>query len=338
MSDDRIGTADTMRGRAEENRLKLYLLLRTNRLVLTGLFGLVVFGLFMGWSVALDPPLPAILRSADTIETLFSALLGVLVTGTTLVVSISQLVLSQENGPLGDQHRRMSGTMDVRSFTAEITGDVVAPDPATFLSDLLGAVERRARALEGAVSGTDDPALERQVSALVESITGNAVKTRRELEGTEFGSFDVLFAALDFNYGIKIHHVERIATEFDTELDERQQAAFDSLKTALTMFAPAREHVKTLYFQWALVSLSQYILYLTVLALVVAGGMLVFVRPGTFGPARFLGIPVVTWVVGAAFTVTLLPFFLFTAYVLRIAVIARRTVAIGPLVLRNTRR
>jgi hypothetical protein len=49
-------------------------------------------------------------------------------------------------------------------------------------------------------------------------------------------------------------------------------------------------------------------------------------------------ISIVTWVVSAAFTVTLIPFLLFTAYILRIAPVAKRTLAIGPLILRESQR
>ena len=124
--------------------------------------------------------------------------------------------------------------------------------------------------------------------------------------------------------------------EFDDVLDDDQRQAFDDLHTALSMFGPAREHIKTLYFQWALVELSQYILYAAVPALAIAGGMLAFVGAETFGPATFLTVPVVTWVVGLAFTITLVPFLLFTAYILRIATVAKRTLAMGPLILRES--
>lgn len=44
-----------------------------------------------------------------------------------------------------------------------------------------------------------------------------------------------------------------------------------------------------------------------------------------------------TLVVGAAFAVTLLPFLLFVSYVLRVLTLAKRTLAIGPLVLRDSK-
>lgn len=78
--------------------------------------------------------------------------------------------------------------------------------------------------------------------------------------------------------------------------------------------------------------LSRAILYAAVVALVVAGGMAIFVDPTTF-PGTFLGVESLLWVVSAAFAVSTLPFLLFTAYILRLATIAKQTLSVGPLVL-----
>ena len=62
-------------------------------------------------------------------------MIQVRVTGTTLVVTISQLVLSQEDGPLGDQRQRMSDAMDFRTYISELIEDVVPNQPSAFLGD-----------------------------------------------------------------------------------------------------------------------------------------------------------------------------------------------------------
>lgn len=330
-----IGTGDTMRERSDASSWTIWALMEANRLVVTAALAAFVFVGFMLFSAFLDPSLQAEIKSTDTIETIFSSMIGVLVTGTTLVVTINQLVLSQENGPLGDQRRRMSEAMDFRTFTRDLLGDVVPADPSAFLRALVAETERRSEALHRLVAESDDDELRDQVDEFVESVHGNAQEVENQLEDAQFGTFDVLFAALNFNYSWKIYQVERMTAAFAESLDDDQETAFADLRTALSMFGPAREHVKTLYFQWALVELSQYILYLAVPALVIAGGMLAFVGAETFGQATFLNLPVVTWVVGVAFTLSLTPFLLFTAYIFRIATVAKRTLAIGPLILRG---
>lgn len=332
-----IQTANTMRERSGENRLKIWLLLRMNRLLVTGTLALAFFVAFMIWSVGIAPSVQAEIRDAETIETLFSTMIGVIVTGTTLVVTINQLVLAQETGPLGDQRKRMADAMDFRTYAGDLFGGVVPAEPSTFLLKLVEETERRAEELERLAAEGDNDEFASQVAEFVDSLQGNAREVENQLEDAQFGTFDVLFASLNFNYSWKIFQIERLTQEFDSSLTNDQRTALDGLMTSLSMFGPGREHIKTLYFQWELINLSQYILYAATPAILISGGMLTFVDIETFS-GTFLSIPTVTWVVGIAFTITLIPFFLFTAYILRIATLAKRTLAIGPLILRESDR
>ena len=332
-----VGTANTMRERADESRIKLWVMLGANRLFITGLLALSVFVAFVVLGVFVYPPFEASLRTADTIETMFSTMVSAIVTATTLVLTISQLVISQENGPLGEQHARMSDTMDFRSYTRDLIGQPMPADPSMFLRVIIDAARRRAVALRDAVSDNDDDQLRAEVDEFTESITGNADEVDDELDGATFGEFDVLFAALNFNYGWKVFQVERIGDDHEDSLTDEDHAILEELRTTLSMFGPAREHIKTLYFEWALIDLSQLILYVAVPALVVAGAMLAFVDGSTLTGAT-LGVPDILWLVSGAFTVSALPFLLLIAYIARVATIAKRTLAIGPLILRGSQR
>jgi hypothetical protein len=335
-SDSDISTADTMRERSDRGA-QLWLLLDVNRAHLAAALTVGVFVAFVLSVTLLYPPFARQIQAGDTIETLFSTMLSVVVTGTTLVVTISQLVLSQENGPLGDQRERMSNAMDFRNYTEELIGSPSPADPSTFLREIIGVSEEQIRDFRERIEDHDDDQLREEVEEFADSFTGNAEATREQLEGATFGTFDVLFAALDFNYAWKIFQVERIANEYEESLDDAELDLLDDLKTSLSLFAPAREHVKTLYFQWALIDLSQLILYAAVPALAVAGIMTAVVDGGTF-PGATLGVANSVWVVGGAFAVTILPFMLFVSYILRIVTVAKRTLAIEPLILRESQR
>ena len=332
-----ISTANTMHERAGESRIKLWVLLQANRLAVTGALAVAVFVVFVVAGHEFFPAFFSEVRSQDTIETLFSTMLGAIITGTTLVATISQLVLSQENGPLGDQHMRMSNTMDFRDYTGDLIDRPVPADPSAFLRVIVDETSARASTLRESVADADDDELRDEVGEFTDSLKGNADEVRDQLDGAEFGDFDVLFSALNFNYGYKIFQVERIAYEYEDELSDDQQGLFDDLRTALTMFGPAREHIKTLYFQWALIDLSQLIIYAAVPALVVAGAMLTY---GGHAPidGSIFGVSNLVWVVAVAFTVTTVPFLLLVTYIARIATVAKRTLAIGPLILRDSQR
>ena len=332
-----VSTANTMRDRAGESRLRLWVLLAANRLQVAAVLAIAVFITFVVLVTVIPPALLPQLRAGDTIETMFSTMLGATITGTTLVVTIGQLVLSQENGPLGDQRSRMENSMDFRDYAEELIDAPSPSDPSAFLQQLVDVTEERARALQDGLDDIDSDQLQWEVEQFTESIVGNAEEVREQLDGAEFGTFDVLFAALNFNYGWKIFQVERIAHDHAEDLGEPENTYLEELKTALSLFGPAREHIKTLYFEWALVSLSQMILYAAIPALVVAAVMVTIVEGATLPGATF-GVTNITLLIGAAFTLTLVPFLVFASYVLRIVTIAKRTLAIEPLILRESQR
>nr|WP_245758291.1 hypothetical protein [Halogeometricum limi] len=332
-----VSTANTMRDRAGESRFKIWVLLAANRLHVTAVLALGVFVSFVLLVEVVPPSLLPQLDAQDTIETMFSTMISAIITGVTLVVTIGQLVISQENGPLGDQRERMENSMDFRDYAEELIGTPSPADPSTFLRDLVNVAEERAEAVRDGLSGIDSEQLQWEVDEFTDSVVGNSETVRDQLDGATFGTFDVLFAALNYNYGWKIYQVERLAHDHAEDLGEPEEDLLHDLKTALSLFGPAREHVKTLYFQWALISLSQMILYVAVPALVVAGVMLTVVEAATF-PGTTFGVEHMTVLVGAAFTLTLTPFLLFTSYVLRIVTVAKRTLAIEPLILRDSQR
>lgn len=332
---DHAGAADTMRERTGQSAAKLWFLVSADRIAVTAALGLISFLSFVAFVSVLAPPLIPQLESSSVIETLFSTMLSAVALVTTLTVTIGQVVLSQENGPIGDQHRRMSNAMDVRTYVGEIIGKPSPADPSTFLRELVLACRERADALRAILSGAEDEQLRQDVEDLVESITKNADGVANRLNGRSFGSFDVVSAALDFNYGRKIYEVEQILAAHADDLTEAERDRLAELKTALSMFAPAREHVKTLYFQWELINLSRQILYLSVPALVVAGVMVAVVEPASF-PGKTLTVDNILWIVASAFTFTLLPFLLLTSYIWRLITIAKQTLAVEPLILRES--
>lgn len=330
-------TADTMRERADESRLKLWLLLGAHRLIVAGVLVLFVFVWYLALSVSYGTTLSAAIGSGDTLETMFSTMIGGIITGTTLVVTISQLVIAQETGPLGDQRKRMSDALDFRDYTERLTGTTTPADTSAFLKTIVDTTAEKTREFQDAIDGTPNEALSDDVDVFMDSLIGNAETVSEQLEGTQFGTFDVVFAALNYNYSKKLFEVDRLQNEYGDSLNDSASERLDELETALALFGPMREHIKTLYFQWELMNLSRLILYAAVPALVIAGLMLSFAGASSF-PGTFLGIEWLLWLVGITFTITLTPFLLFVSYMLRIATVAQRTLAIGPLILRSSER
>lgn len=332
MSETNLSTPDTLRERVDKNEAVFWLLVEANRWVVAGGLAVLIFGAFMTLGLLKVKPLTSAMATGDMVETVFSGLVGAIITSTTLVVSINQLVLSQEIGSLGTQRNRMDVTMDYYGNLDELLGETKPAEPAPLVRELLETTVGRAQHLRATVSGNDNDDLRDRVDRYVEDLVDNADRTRDVIEGADFGTYDVLSGVLDFNYSRKIHDIRRLGDRYEDELDRDERGAFRETLEALTMFGPVREYIKVLYLQWVLVKLSRAILYASVPAILVAGGITVFVDASTF-TGTVLGVETVLWVVSAGFAVSVLPFLVFMAYIFRVATVAKQTLTVGPLVL-----
>ena len=335
MGDDR--PAYTMRERvgSRHDRIRIQVLLNVNRLVLTGVLTVAVFGCFVLLGAA--TPFRRFMIEMGPTRYMFQALVGALITGVTLVVTITQLVLSQELGPLGSQRERMSDSMSFRGDVEAAFGSISPPEPEGFLQALIDNSREKAEAFRATLDGHGDADLEERVDEYVDHLSGHADQVVEKLEDRSFGEYAVVEAVLDYNYAEKIYQARRFRDQYGEDLSEEERRALVELLHVLSFFGPAREYIKNLYFQWELVDLSRNIVYTTIPALVVTGSMALYLSPGMF-PGETLGIDHLVWVVSFGVTVGFVPFLLLSTYILRLATIAKRTLAIGPFILRDSER
>ncbi|OIB57715.1 hypothetical protein [Natrialba sp. SSL1] len=318
--------------------LKLWLLLRVNRLTLTaGILGAVFVILIVTSQIGLTP-LREIVANQDGIEFLFSSFIGAIITGTSIVVTINQLVLSQELGAVGSQRSRMQESVDFRQDTEDtISEDISPPEPAGFLFELVDGVQERADELESAVEDERDEELREAINDYTGDVRENADHVKDDLEEAQFGTFEVIWGALRYNYSRKIYDARKIRVDHRDSLSEEASEKLDEMIETLKLFGPAREHFKTLYFQWELINLSRGLLYIAVPALTVMAIMIMYIDASAL-PGTTLGVDNLVWLTSAGFVIGISPFVLFIAYILRIATIAKRTLAMGPFILRESER
>lgn len=329
-----VNTHDTVRERAETRRIVSWLLLSGNRHTIAAIIAILFFIVFSASVHLIRPSLYQVDAEGDLAERLFSTMIIVIVTGTTLVVTFGQLILTQEHGPLGDQVERLDGAMEFRKKASVLIGAPCSTNPSIFLGDILEATSDRAQELQE-FGDTGNEQLNTDLQDLSDGTMKNAVDVVSRLENAEFGTFKVVSASLNFDYSWKVFQVERIIDEYGDDLTTEQIETLDELKEALMLYGPAREYVKTLYFQWSLIDLSQVILLTAVPALIIAGTMLVSLDGKTW-PGEIMGVEHVIPITGAAFSLTLLPFIIFISYIFRIFTVAKRTLAIDPLIPRQS--
>ncbi|MFW5949213.1 MAG: hypothetical protein ACOCSD_06405 [Halolamina sp.] len=337
--DDSAGrTSDTIRERAGVSTAKLWLYMSAGRgLVALGLAGFLFVGVVAG-GIAHPTPANQLIVDGDPVETLAQALIGSTVTGVTLVLTLSQLVLSQEQGAVGDQRGRMEDAMTFREDVADLLAEPVSPtEPSAFLRALVEATDRRAEDLAAAVEDLDEADLRDRISEYVDGIRENAEGVSEGLEGATFGEFDVIRAALDFNYSWKLYTARRFRSEHEEALSRDALDRLEELSTVLELFGPAREHFKTLYFQWELIDLSRTILWVSLPSLLVSTWAQVFFDPDAV-LGSVVGIPYALLLVAGIVAAALLPFAVLLSYMLRIVTVTKRTLSIGPFILRETDR
>ena len=335
MSGDDSAPDDLLRERADQSRVKLWLLLEADRRLVTGIMLALVFTVFVGTGY-LYPTAENAIRTSDSIDTLFQGFLTATITGVTIVLTLNQLVLSQELGAVKDQRERMEGAMQFRQDAADVIDSPVSPSrPAQFLRALVQVSGERARELRDSVSDSTDEDLRTEVEDYTGNLIENADQVAAGLDDARFGQFEVISSALNFNYSWKVFTGRRIHERYSDSLDEDGTDALERLIEVLRLFGPAREHFKTLYFQWDLINLSRAILYAAVPALLVSGSMIAFFNDATYDVVLF-DVQTLVLVVAAAATISALPFLILLSYVMRIATVTKHTLSIGPFILRET--
>ncbi|WP_256685239.1 hypothetical protein [Halococcus qingdaonensis] len=321
----------------DDGRLRSWLLLTANRAVVAALLTGGLFVVLVAVGAVNTIPLRTLIRQGTHVERLFQSFVMSLVTGITLVVTLNQLVLSRELGPLGEQRDRMAGAVDFRQDIESFTGSVAPADPASFMRTFMQLSEDRASSLEAAVADNEDDAVRESVTDLTERMGEHAATIGDRLSDADFGDFDVIGTVLNYDYSWNIYATRRVRSAYADSLDETEHEAFEELLDVLFLFGPAREHFKTLYFRRELVDLSRDILYTGVPALAVSIAGLLYLNPNSVIGST-LGIENVVFVVSAAAAVASAPFFVLVAYIVRLGTIAQRTLAIGPFVLRDSQR
>ena len=330
--------SDRLEERTDVNSYWMRLLIHSNRWLLVGGVLVVVFCLLVIAGQLGLAPFREIAASQNGVRYLFSPFIGAIITGTSIVVTINQLVLSQELGAVGDQRTRMQEAMTFQTdVEAKLDEGVSSPEPAAFLCELLAGIERRADRLSESSIADREPERSETVGTFVDDVRQNTAIVRDELDDAQFGTFDVMSAALDFNYSWKIYAARRIRNQHGDSLSEEAAETLDDLIDLMEFFGEAREHFKTLYFQWELINLSRALLYIAVPALTVVGVFLMYVDATTLYGTT-LGVDNLVWLASAGFAFGLAPFVVFIVFILRIATVAKHTLAMGPFVLRETER
>ena len=190
--------ASNRQARTGENRLRLWVLLDAHRVVLASGMALGVFVALVVLG-ALDPtPLRVVMRGTDPTDTVFQALVGGVITGVTLIISIAQLSVSQELGPASNQRERMTASLTLQEDIEDAADSISGPSPSTYLGLLCAASRQQARTLEEAVADNDDATLRDRVDRFADRVIENADAIEADFTDARFGEFEMVRTALNY--------------------------------------------------------------------------------------------------------------------------------------------
>lgn len=245
----------------------------------------------------------------------------------TVVVAINQLLLSRELYTPDEMEEKIDGVVDYRDDIRAAVGRTPPVEPLGFLRLLVENSRQEAQALGGLAVTEAQQDLRDPVDTLVTDLTRKSDEIDRYLQESEPSTFRVLSATLATNFSAEVRELRRIRFEHGERLPDDVRVAIDNLVHYLTAIDVARQYFKSIYIQEELASLSRQLFYVGLAALVVVTTGLLLLTTSERASVRS---PMLAVVVAAVVTVGLSPISLLFAFIVRVATVSERTVAIMP--------
>ena len=257
----------------------------------------------------------------------YGSIIGGNFTLITIVISISQLVISRQLGSPGDLQDRIEETSEYRSAVEEMMGRGVAPVmPTEFLRMLLEHTQTQLDRVVDQLDDADAPASE-DVEDLAYRLSTHIEHVTALLGKSGVGLFDALSVTLQTNYSKEIYEIRSLEEEHDDDYPDEVTEALDELVMRLEQIDVARQYLKTLYMQDELATMSRRLLYTgtpAVLSAIIMMHQFAASTHAILAPRTLSALVPITLTLGVA------PLTVLFAYVLRISVVSQRTVAITP--------
>lgn len=310
-----------------------WLLLEGNRIAVTGALLTAVFVAIVAIGSLWTFQMQRVLTETDAVQTLLNTLLSGIILLVSIVSSISAIVLSYDIASVGSQQERIRESVKLRRRIGSLAETDESPtEPETYLSAMAEVIRQRARKLERAAEGTDE-AFAGEVREYVESISGTVEDLGERLDRVEGAEFGVLWQGLEMRYAGYMDRADDLRMTYRDDITDDVESRLDDLVEAFELFATGKEYFKTLYYSWEISGLSRTLLVISLPAILVTASTILAIDSGLVPDVWLAGLPPQLSFVAAAFTVSLAPYVVLTAYMLRVATVAHRTVAAGPFAL-----
>jgi hypothetical protein len=301
-----------------------WLFLVENRLLVAGGFLAVLLVLFFAVEMASSFSDQGLMP----LFYVFGALIGGNFTLITIVISISQLVISQQLGAPGDLRQQIEETNQYREAVEESIGREVAPvTPTDFLRLLLDQAESRIDTVSDELDEVSDAGAHEDLGDLLSDLQVHIGQVHALLSRADVGLFESLSVTLQTNYSHDIYEARSLLSEHGDQFPDEVREAIEDLVVRLQQIDVARQYLKTLYMQDELAKISRYLLYTGTPAVVVA---ILMMHQFAASTQAILDPTTLSTLVPIALTIGVAPLAVLFAFVLRVSTVSQRTVAITP--------
>lgn len=303
-----------------------WVLLEANRLAVTGALLTFVFASFVLLGTVWTFEMQNLLTETSAVQTILDTLLSGMILLVSIVVSINSIVLSHDMSSVSNQSDRVKGASEFREKLSEMSRPDENPsDPSSFLKVMSRTIRERAQQL-------DDEGLDSDGTEDIRTYATNVAEMAEKLgavEATDGAEFAVLWKGMEFRYGAQMERSRTLRSAHRGEAADRLEDQLDHLTDALELFAIGKEYFKTLYYTQEVSKLSQTLLVITLPAILINASTILAINAGLLPDFWVLGLPPLQAFVAATFTISLAPYLVLTAYMLRLSAVARLTASAG---------
>jgi len=294
-----------------------------------------VFVVFLGLALLRPVDMERIISETTTLRTLFAALLSGAILIVSVVSSISSIVLSEEITDVETEQERIDGTIEFHR-RAETLADVESSpgQPAAFLEVLISTIHDQAKALGEVAVRSDNQEFADRVGSFVDEVLDETTASARSLDGATFGTFKVLSAGMNYDYSWQLTMTRRILNRYGDSLTDEERAVLEDLVDTLKFFGTGREYFQSLYYKREVAQLSRMLLYVSLPVIVLISYLMLALDANLLPYAQFGPLSSLSVFILFAYTVSLAPYVVLTAHVIRIAAITMQTLAAGPFTIR----
>jgi hypothetical protein len=319
-----MGHIEQVRQSLGDNRLVWWFVYGGDRIAVTaGLLGVafVVYFVLGALNIFFLP--------SNRLMWLLNGLVNGLLSLVTIVLTVNQLVLSQQFGSMGELYDRLEEMIDFREQAEGTTETSVMPvQPGEFFAVLLAALHDRTQALQEGAADCDDEELADEIDEYATELTEQTSRIHDEVEDAE-GTFGVLLSILDYNNSRQFYTARRLQTAYTDAHTEATSTALDKIRELIKEINTTRQYFKTIYLQRELSQLSRMTVYTGIIATLVAGVTILTYRDittATIDPTLYYLL------LSGALVITQSPLAVLFSYAVRAATVSRKTAAFGPFI------